>query len=272
MNAQECIKRGDLKGALTHLQEEVRNNPDSSKNRVFLFQLLAVQGVWNRALTQLNVAAEMDNDALLMAQVCRELLKCEGFREEVFSGKRSPLVFGEPSDWMATLLQGLEPAAQGDGAKASALSSRAFDSAPVSIGEINDEKFLWISDADMRIGPTLEAIVNGKYYWIPFNNISKVVLEPPQDLRDLVWISAKFTWRNEGEAFGFIPSRYTDSIDDDALALGRRTEWQDLGQEYFIGKGQRVFSTDQGDYPLLETRSIKFNWDDEATTSTTEIQ
>ncbi|MFO1349473.1 MAG: hypothetical protein U1F68_01835 [Gammaproteobacteria bacterium] len=36
------------------MQEQVRKNPANAKYRVFLFQLLAVLGQWERALNQLN--------------------------------------------------------------------------------------------------------------------------------------------------------------------------------------------------------------------------
>ena len=58
---------------------------------------------------------------------------------------------------------------------------------------------------------------------------------------------------------GFIPSRYPDSTADDQLALARKTEWHDRGGEFFVGTGQRVFSTDAGDFPILETRHIVIN-------------
>lgn len=259
MDAEDLIKSGDLGAALSALQDKIRNNPESSKDRIFLFQLLSVQGTWDRALTQLNVAAELDPLALLMAQACRELLQSEGFREEVFQGGRSPLVFGEPEAWIAKLFQALQPAASGDGTAAMNIASEAFDSAPASPGKIDDQPFEWLSDADMRLGPCMEAIVNGKYYWIPFSNISEVKIQPPEDLRDLVWLPAEFTWRNEGEAVGFIPTRYPESTGDDQLALCRKTEWTDLGENYYIGKGQKVLSTEAEDYSLLQVRHISFD-------------
>ena len=39
----------------------------------------------------------------------------------------------------------------------------------------------------MRLGPVCEAILNGKYYWIPFERLSRVDIEAPSDLRDLIW-------------------------------------------------------------------------------------
>ena len=57
MQAEQSLKEGDLQGALTQLQEQVRKQPANAGYRVFLFQLLAVAGEWGRALTQLDVAA-----------------------------------------------------------------------------------------------------------------------------------------------------------------------------------------------------------------------
>ena len=101
------IREGKLEEALAQLQESVRNDPSNVKYRVFLFQLLAVMGQWERALTQLNLIGEMDAGALAMVQTYREALLCEGLRTEVFAGKRSPLVFGKPEQWVALIIDAL---------------------------------------------------------------------------------------------------------------------------------------------------------------------
>ena len=44
--------------------------------------------------------------------------------------------------------------------------------------------FEWLSDADMRFGPVLEAYINGRYYWVPMARLSCVKFEKPEDLRD----------------------------------------------------------------------------------------
>src|SRR5512134_3399538 len=105
--AEETLKRGDPVAALLQLQEEVRARPADAKLRVFLFQLLCVLGQWERALKQLDVAATLDPGALAMAQTYREAIRCELVRAEVFKGKKSPLLFGEPEAWMALLIESL---------------------------------------------------------------------------------------------------------------------------------------------------------------------
>ncbi|MHC4203002.1 MAG: type VI secretion system accessory protein TagJ, partial [Planctomycetota bacterium] len=167
MKAEELLRSGQLNDALAALESEIRADPANAKLRVFLFQLLCVLGDWERALTQLNTAAELDAANLLMAQVCRTAISCEAFRAEIFAGKRSPLVFGEPDEWVAWLVQAGQMIAEGKYEASQKLRDRAFEAAPAVPGSIDGRSFQWISDADSRFGPVLEAIIDGKYYWVP---------------------------------------------------------------------------------------------------------
>ena len=45
-------------------------------------------GEWDRALTQLTAAAELDPLAVPMAQTYRAAIRCEMLRERVFAGAR----------------------------------------------------------------------------------------------------------------------------------------------------------------------------------------
>jgi len=327
--AEARLAAGDPHGALAALQARVRERPADPAARVFLFQLLCVLGQWSRAGNQLEVAAEMDPAALLMAQTYRELLRCEVMREAVFDGRRAPMVMGEPPAWMAPLVQALPFAAAGDGERAAALAAEAFELAPGSTGSLEVRRahtsdaagradadnsghavagagesgasdgassarlaarpdaipFDWIGDADMRLGPVLEAMIDGKYYWVPFERLDSLVIDAPDDLRDLVWTSASFTWQGGGESVGFVPTRYPrrsrtaaggESARDDengrdadreagsladepACLMSRRTEWQALENDYFIGHGQRLFASSAGDHALLECGALRFD-------------
>ena len=100
--------------------------------RVFLFQLLSVLGQWERALNQLNVAADLDAKTLAMAQMYREAIKCEALRADVFAGKTSPVIFGEPEEWLALLIESLLVQGKSRAAEAQSLRERAFEAAPTS--------------------------------------------------------------------------------------------------------------------------------------------
>lgn len=261
MQVQDELKRGDLDAALAAAKNDVRDNPSSAQARTVLFQLFAIVGDWERALTQLNLAGDMDPSALPMVQTYQEALACEALREQVFAGERSPLVFGDPEQWIALALEAQKLVAAGKYAEAAKLREQAYDDVETVAGSVNGEDFEWIADADTRIGPFFEAIISGKYYWIPLHRIASVVIEPPEDLRDLVWIPGHFSWANGGQTIGLIPVRYPDThqCDKSALRLARLTEWSENPEETYCGVGQRMLVTDTADYPILEIREIKFD-------------
>jgi type VI secretion system protein ImpE len=163
MTAQERLAAGDLQGTLQALQQEVRNKASDAKLRVFLFQLLCVLGQWPRAMTQLDVCGELDAGTLAMVSTYREAIKCEALRDAVFAGKTTPIVFGQPQAWVALLVQALQADARGEPALAAKLRQDALDAAPATAGSINGEAFDWIADADSRLGPVLETVINGRY-------------------------------------------------------------------------------------------------------------
>ena len=221
VQAEELLRQGKLDEALEHLQQQVRKDPSSSKHRVFLFQLLAVLGQWDRAITQLNVAAELEPLNLPMAQMCRGALNSEALREEIFGGNRSPVIFGEPPSWMGLLIQSNQLLNQGHHEQAAELRGQAMEDAPAVTGKINDQPFEWLADADPRLGPSFEALINGRYYWVPLERVHSIQLETPSDLRDLVWLPAQIIWTNGGSSVALIPTRYPGSqaSDDNQIKL-----------------------------------------------------
>lgn len=259
MNSAELVQAGRLEEGLSALQAEIRTQPEDLRLRVFLFQLDCVLGQLDKALTQLQVIASLNAETMLLAQIFRPVIACELLRREVFAGKRTPLIFGEPMEWMGSLVQASTLAASGEFVAADASRASAFEAAPASSGTINGEPFEWIADADSRLGPMIEAIIEGKYYWVPFSRLKKLQTERPSDLRDLVWMPAQFTWTNGGSAPGHLPVRYpgTEESIDGLLRLARTTEWRQLSGGTSLGLGQRVLATDANEYPLLSCRSIE---------------
>lgn len=261
MLAEENIRMGNLQVALEDLQDHIRKQPENSRYRIFFFQLLSVLGQWDRAISQLTVLESLDRDTWPMVQMYRSAIQCEVLRAEIFAGRQTPLIFGEPPPWMAWLLESLRLVTESRHDQARKLRDQAFDQAAPSSGTIDDKPFEWIADADPRLGPVLELILNGRYYWAPFEQIRMINISKPEDLRDLVWLPARFVWSNGGEAVGLIPSRYpdTENAEDSAIQLARTTQWRKVIDDVHHGLGQRMLATDQDDYPLLEVRMLRIN-------------
>jgi type VI secretion system protein ImpE len=256
---QELLAAGDPAQALAALQAQVREKPGDAKLRVFLFQLLSVLGQWERAMAQLEVCGELDHGTLAMVQTYREAIKCEAVRGAVFAGKTTPVIFGKPSEWIALLVQALSHDAQGHPEHAQQLRAQAFDAAPTTAGSLNGEAFDWIADADSRLGPVLEVVLNGRYTWVPFDSLSAITVEAPEDLRDMVWAPVHLTFSNGGDSVALVPTCYpgTREQTNGALKLARGTEWVELGPDQYAGLGQRIFSTSSAELGVLEAREIK---------------
>ena len=260
-SAESLLAAGDPAAALRALQQQVRSHAADVKLRVFLFQLLCVLGQWPRALDQLKVCGELDAGTLAMVNTYRAAIHCEGVRDQVFAGKSTPHVFGPPTTWVALLAQALQLDAQGHAEQAAALREQAFDAAPTSAGQLDGQPFDWIADADSRLGPVLEVLINGRYGWLPFVHVRRLDIEAVTDLRDLVWAPAHIDFINGGDTVALLPARYAGITPDSAAALqmARQSEWLPLAAGQFRGLGQRLLSTDGAERGLLEIRRIAFD-------------
>ena len=258
---QDLLAAGDPAGALKALQQTVRANAADAKQRIFLFQLLCVLGQWQRALDQLKVCGELDASALVMVNTYDPAIRCEAVREAVFAGRTLPHVFGPPSPWVALLAQALQLDAQGQPQAATQNRAQALDQAEPSAGLLGDTRFEWLADADSRLGPTLEVIINGRYGWLPFSHLKALVVEPVADLRDLVWAPAHLRFHNGGDTVALLPVRYagTPLAEGGSMALSRQTDWLPLGDGQFRGVGQRLLSSDAAELGLLEVKTITFD-------------
>ena len=283
-DARSLLRAEGPRAALEELKKQVRRAPRDVRLRTFLFQLFCVFGEWDRALTQLTVAAELDPLALPMAQTYRATIRCEILRERVFAGVRTPTVLGDPGQWLSLLVEANRVLAKGALDEAAGLRDAAFEAAPETTGTISwqggePKPFIWIADADPRLGPVLEAIFDGKYYWVPFGRLKRLDVEAPVDLRDQIWMPAHFTWSTGGETDGFIPTRYPGSATAaEDLATSRRTEWRALGaapeaapeavpeavpgaagedSPWHLGLGQRMLTTDEDEVPLMDLRRLE---------------
>jgi type VI secretion system protein ImpE len=210
----------------------------------------------------LHLSAHVVTGSLVLARAYREAIRCEVLRAEVFAGKKKPFLMGEPAQWLACLIDALAH----EGTAARDLRARALDEAPATAGHMGEHRFEWLADSDTRLGPVCELLTHGSYYWLPFDAIAQIGLEPVQDLRDLVWLPCEVTLRQGTALQGFMPVRYPlVPADDDATRLSRRTQWSPLdsgssdpadASGHVAGHGQRTWVTDTEDFPMLQARKL----------------
>lgn len=259
LDADQRLREGDLDGARAALVESVRSNPADPKARMFLFQLLAVAGEWERARTHLEALARLSPEAQMLATVYSQAMKAEAQRAEIFAGRdRMPIIRGA---WAEPLADAIQHYAQGRSAEGDSARDSALDEAPDTPGELDGVRFEWIADVDARFGPTLEAIIHGRYGLIAFSEIERIQTEGPKDLRDTVWLPVQIAFREGQSVAALLPSRYPGSEHSSDLPqrMGRATGWQS-GPAGETACGQHLLGLSAGEeVGLLSVRSLVFD-------------
>ena len=119
-------------------------------------------------------------------------------------------------------------------------------------------------DGDARLGPVCETIVNGRYFWLPFNAIAEIRFQAPASVTDLVWRHALVRLTDGTEQVCQIPARYPFAADaTDAVKLGRTTDWLQLDEDgtLYEGRGQKAWLSEQSESPLLSLSLVTFATD-----------
>jgi type VI secretion system protein ImpE len=260
-DANDLLRDGDLGGTRAALIEIVRSQPSNEQARMFLFQLLAVLGEWDKARNQLQSLAQLSPEAQMLAVTYNQAMDAEKQRAAIFAGAAEmPLLAGD-GGWASAIARSIGLLGRGDVAGAIAARDESFENAPDMPGVIDGQRFEWLADADSRFGPTCEAIVGGKYGLIPFDEIASIKSEGPRDLRDTVWYPIQLALRSGQSAAAFLPGRYpgSETASQDDVRSGRVTNWIDRewGQE---GAGQRLWTFSEGDdRGLMDLRSLVFD-------------
>ncbi len=258
-DADLLFRQGDLDGARAALVEVVKAAPSDAKARMFLFQLLAIAGEWDKAGKQLATLAQLSPDAMMLSVAYGQAIAAEAVRARVFSGEvRADLLVD--AEWARTIPEAIEHYVHGRGAAGDDARDAAFDAAPDMAGEVDGVAFEWIADADARFGPTFEAIVGGKYGLIPFDVVETIKSEGPKDLRDIVWYPVQIGFKQGHSIAAMLPARYpgTETLGAADERLTRSTGWRDepWGQ---AGSGQHLWSLSTGeDRDLLSVRTLTF--------------
>lgn len=257
-DADQLLRDGDVTGARAALVDIVRSRPADEQARMFLFQLLAVTGEWDKARNQLQSLGQVAAEAQMLAATYGQAIDAEKLRAEIFAGRQEmPVLMGQDG-WAANLARSISLFAKGDAEGAEAARDAAFEAAPDTPGSFNGDRFDWVADADSRFGPAFEAIVGGRYGLIAFDQVDRITSEGPRDLRDIVWYPVQIMFRSGQSAAAFLPARYpgSEAAEDSSLRLARATSWDEDG----AGTGQRLWTFSDGeDRGLLELREIAFD-------------
>jgi len=221
-------REGKLREAIKALGEELRSNPLDARRRTFLFELLLFAGEYDRAEKQLDLLAGANAEAAAGTLLYRSALHAERTRQGMFANRETP-----PSKQEA-----------------------------VYPGVWNGTAFSEFSDSDPRIGANLEVFLAGSYTWIPIHYLRRLEIEPPANLRDLMWArarvetSADFRLQELGEVLLPVLCPLSSRHADETVQLGRESAWEPDDAYGEIPYGAKMMVVDGVEVPLLEIRSV----------------
>jgi type VI secretion system protein ImpE len=98
---------------------------------------------------------------------------------------------------------------------------------------------------------------------LPLSEVKQLSLQAPRTLRDLLWLPARIELHDKPLGEVFVPTLYFGSSGhaDNAVKLGRMTDWKTVGDGTLVGVGQRTFLIDEVERTLLEIREVEFKVD-----------
>lgn len=232
MSVSALFQAGKLADTIGALAADLRNDPTDVRKRTFLFEMLCFAGEFDRAEKHLDFLADASKEASLGAWLYRAALHAERVRQDMFMDGAFPVA--------AT---GLGPA----------------------VASVNGGPASAVTDADPRIGARLEVFAAGQYTLIPFAQLSSVVMEAPKRLRDLLWAPARiqpaeaYKGAELGEVLVPVLSPLSWRHPDDAVRLGRLTEWDEAGGDDAYPVGQKLLVVGEEEaVPFLELRTLEF--------------
>jgi type VI secretion system protein ImpE len=262
MNAHDLFHEGKLTEAIAAVTDDVRQRPTDTARRLLLAELLCFTGDLERADKHLDAIGHQDAKSLTWVQVFRHLIRGEQDRQEYFSVGHVPEFIGLPEPAERRLMEAAIRVREGALAEAAEILDQAEAERLKPAGTANEKTFDDFRDLDDLTPSILEVITSGgKYYWIPFSRIESIEFFEPERPKDLLWRRARLVVTDGPDGEVYIPVMYPGSAagPDDAVRMGRTTDWKGGEGTPIRGLGQRTFLVGEDAIPIMELESVTFD-------------
>jgi len=261
MTAQDLFQAGRLQEAIDAAIADVKKHPTDTGKRGFFCELLCFAGELERADKQLDLLSTQLPESAMQVALFRQLVRAEQARQDFYSVGRVPEFVSEPSESQSLQLKASIEIREHNLPEAATLIAAAEAARGTVGGTCDGVPFDDFRDMDDLLTASIEVLTTtGKYYWIATAQIESLEFEAPESPRDLLWRPARMSVSGGPDGIVYIPVIYAASgiPKDDALKLGRATDW--LGEEGLpvLGAGQRTFLAGDQDRPILSVTSIVF--------------
>lgn len=264
--AGEALRAGDIAAALAAATSAVKAAPTDADARWLMAEVLLLTGQAERADRMLDAAALHEpNPAVLEF---RKLLRAEVLRAQVLREGRAPKYQGDeatPAQQAALRARMLLRLADKAGATAAAAEIDALrGQAPgrlegpagaiVPFDDLRDADDLWAAEFEVLT-------TAGDHLLVPVSRVRSLTFDAPRRTRDLVWRRCTIDLKDGTEGVVYMPALYLGAAaeTDDALLLGRATDWTEPADGPVQGRGQRMLMVGDELVPLTSLYSVVFD-------------
>ncbi|MCO8121095.1 hypothetical protein NHH03_05045 [Stieleria sp. TO1_6] len=259
----ELYQAGQIDDAVDSALAQVKAKPADVGLRFRLAELSCIAGNLDRADRQLDTVSNQDAQAALGAALWRQLIRGELARRECFYQGRVPEFLGQPSEKLQAHLQALTLVRSGDSTAAAKVLSPLMDTPNLNTTvTVNGQAIDELRDLDDLLSPVLEVFTTtGKYFWVDWNQILTLEMQPPKRPLDLLWRQATLSIESGPDGEVYVPAIYLDpdpnQSSDANLRLGRGTDWVQTDSEIVRGRGQKTLLVGDQDMPIMQLQSIE---------------
>ena len=251
MTARDAFTEGQLGESLRLQAEQVAANPSDSAARLFLFELLTLDGQLNRARDEL-FAIEQDSPQWPATRVqFLNILKAQAKRR-----RAAPLLAGNAPRHARLRRQIWRRSRRLSTSSFRKWVDRADEASPYLVGHVDGREFEGLRDLDDRFASVLELFSGADYTWIPFEHLRKIQLLPPAGVLDVAFRPARI-WTRDQEYAVILPLLYPEShqaVGDFAVGLDT-----DLTSQAGVlqGVGARVWMAGEEELPVGECQQFE---------------
>lgn len=255
-SATAMLNGGDLAGAVAAASAVVKAKPVSAPDRVYLAELLALQGQHQRADTHLKLAADGAPAELLAISQMRYLLRAAEARRAWHESGSVPDFIGQPNARQQQCMRLALLVREGDAPGARALLDE-LEALPLTEASVDGAAPAPLRDASDLDQHGFEMLtLDGRYLWIAPEQVARMQLLPVRRPRDLLWRQAEVSLADGRDVTFFAPAQYHAPAATDAQRLAAETDWSETVGGIVVGQGQRILLVGEDARGFLDIRGI----------------
>jgi type VI secretion system protein ImpE len=248
-----------LAEAAVQATDQVKANPRDTTARILLADLLCLQGAFERADAQLQIASHhAPDDAIGIAQLCG-LIRAEVARRAWFEDGALPSFLGQPTPRQQTALQMALALRAADATATACLREELERTHVARRGSCNGVSFDDFRDADDLVQDNIEAVcANGKYYWLTPDALVSLTFAAPRYPRDLMWRRTRAVLHSGEEVELRLPAQYFDEAAADEHRVAQQTDWIASIGGLVLGRGQRTLMIGGEPQGMMDIKYLRF--------------